>query len=69
MSEPAPDMTAAELREILEALGWSQRYAGEFLAAIGERRMRELAAGKRPVPPELAAWLRLTRTLTTPPTP
>lgn len=68
MSDTAPPMTAAELREHLAALGWSQRQAGDFLASIGERRMRELAAGKRPVPPELALWLRLTRELATPPT-
>lgn len=57
-SSTAP-MDAAELREILARCGWSQRLTGgEIVPAVGERRLREMAAGKRPVPPRLAAWLR-----------
>lgn len=51
-------MDSTELREILARCGWSQRLAGELVPAIGERRMREMAASKAPIPRRLAAWLR-----------
>lgn len=55
--EGAAAMGPDELRAILEALGWSQRFAGEL--TIGERRLRGMAAGREPIPARLAAWLRL----------
>lgn len=52
-----PAMDPAELRAILARLGWSQRLAGDRLG-LGERRMRGYAAGREPIPPAVAGFLR-----------
>lgn len=53
-------MTPTELRECLEAIGWSQRHLADLLA-IGEARVRRMASGRVAVPDELATWLRVLR--------
>ena len=50
-------MTADELRECLEALHWSNRELARTLE-INLSTVHDWAAGKWPVPPRIAAWLR-----------
>ena len=50
-------MTAIELRECLDALHWSHRELARTLE-INLSTVQDWAAGKWPVPPRIAAWLR-----------
>jgi hypothetical protein len=49
-------MTAADLRAALAAIGWSAR---QIAAATGraESAGPDWTAGRRPIPPEVAAWV------------
>jgi hypothetical protein len=49
-------VTASELRAALAAIGWSAR---QIAAATGraESAGPDWTAGRRPIPPEVAAWV------------
>ena len=49
-------MSPTRLRECLDALGWSQRGLADILG-LHETRVRRMARGLLPVPPEVAEWL------------
>jgi hypothetical protein len=50
-------MSPTLFRECLAALGLTQRGLAPLLHSCTDREVRHWAAGSRPIPPKVAAWL------------
>jgi transcriptional regulator with XRE-family HTH domain len=50
-------MQPEEMRELLEQIGWSSNELARRLG-INQRSVGDYRSGKRPIPDNLASWLR-----------